>query len=282
MAHDGTGAGWDITDPANDEAFSLGAKEIRDLRIGVGIRVDKEHVALATASVGGEHKMGSAVIYRQSADPTQKPDEATALDSDDEGRLFLDTDDGELHIYTGSAWSTIQFPAGNLASDAVETLKIKDANVTAAKLSIDADVAWGSNKITGLADGTTSGDALHYGQVDDTTIVMNGSNQIAVKDAGIGVTQVSGVLGTWDAGPFTNGSSYLAATDGFVVAYSQTAVCTITGYTDSANPPTTTVITNGASTAAVVSITFPVKKGDYWKVVLTVGVPTIKWIPIGS
>lgn len=51
--------------------------------------------------------------------------------------------------------------------------------------TVGTAIAMGSNKITGLADGTASGDALNAGQVDGTTIQLDGSNDLEVKDAGI-------------------------------------------------------------------------------------------------
>ncbi len=101
MAHSGDGTGWTITDPLDSEPRKDGAKEIRDLRTGVGIRIDKEHVALASSSAGGEHKEGSAVIYAEDAVtfPTNKPDGSTALAAADEGRLLLAA--GKLFMYHG-------------------------------------------------------------------------------------------------------------------------------------------------------------------------------------
>jgi hypothetical protein len=80
--------------------------EIRDLRKGVGIRADKEHVAAATASAGGEHKEGSAKAYYEAAEPTQRPDAATNLDATDAGRIWIDSDNDSMKIYDGSAFVT--------------------------------------------------------------------------------------------------------------------------------------------------------------------------------
>ena len=101
MAHLGDGVLWDILSPVDTELRSVGALEIRDLRIGLGIRIDKEHVALATASAGGEHKAGSAVVYTDPTVtfPTNKPDGSTLLNSADEGRLALIA--GKFFVYTG-------------------------------------------------------------------------------------------------------------------------------------------------------------------------------------
>lgn len=113
MAHDGTGTGWTITDPQDTELRSLGAKEIRDLRIGMAIRIDKEHQPLSASSGGGEHKEGSAVVYNDIAStfPTNKPDGATALDANDDGRLAVV--DGQMYIYDGVNTQWVTLARGN-------------------------------------------------------------------------------------------------------------------------------------------------------------------------
>lgn len=108
MAHDGTGTGWDVTSPADSEFEKDGAKETRDLRKGVGIRNDKEHVADATSSAGGEHKQGSAKAFYNGSAPTKRPDTTTNLDNvsgGDPGRLWLDA--GVLKYWSGTAWVAI-------------------------------------------------------------------------------------------------------------------------------------------------------------------------------
>jgi hypothetical protein len=102
MANDGTGTLWDDTDPADGALVSDGAKQIRDIRKGVKIRVDKEHEAYGTASAGGEHKAGSAKVYYGGAAPANRPDGATALGAGDAGRLWID---GTIvKVWSGAAW----------------------------------------------------------------------------------------------------------------------------------------------------------------------------------
>ena len=80
---------------------------------------------------------------------------------------------------------------------------------------------------------------------------------------------------------------YLAATDGFVCAYSVNAASStgsISGYTDSSNPPTTLVIRDGLTETGGYGssgITMPVKKGNYWKLTCSTTV-TVSWIPMGN
>jgi len=86
-------------------------------------------------------------------------------------------------------------------------------------------------------------------------------------------TEYGKVFGLWQIR--TDSTVYQADTDGMVVAY-QEGGNTITGYTDSADA--STVRQKCASFGT--SLVFPVRKGDYWKVV---GVAdTIWWVPIGG
>lgn len=92
------------------------------------------------------------------------------------------------------------------------------------------------------------------------------------------------VLGDWVSRSID--TAYQASTDGFVVAYaSGNTEYAIEGYTDNASSPTTLRIKDGdtalSSQTAYAGISFPVKKGDYWKVVSVSGVDSssVYWIP---
>ena len=58
------------------------------------------------------------------------------------------------------------------------------------------------------------------------------------------------------------------------------------GYTDGNANPTTKVqrfyATTGLAPNTGGSIMFPVKKNDYWKIVVSNVTPTVYWIPLGS
>jgi len=113
---------------------------------------------------------------------------------------------------------------------------------------------------------------------------VNGSNYYYNSgNVGIGTDspgaklEVNGTVkmfGNWNGG-FIQGNSYLAPTDGFVLAYGN-AGNTI-GLTDSSNPPTTIRVFSASSTYS--SITLPVRKGDYWKVS---NATTIYWLGVGQ
>jgi len=86
-------------------------------------------------------------------------------------------------------------------------------------------------------------------------------------------------FGSWASK--SNNTVYLAASDGFVCAFKATAFYNIKGYTDGSNPPTTIRVRAAADQANPqgISITFPVKKNDYWKVT---GATTVYWLPVGA
>lgn len=85
------GTKWDVTSPDIDQPHGNQYKELYDLRKGAALRMNKEHVTLATSSAGGEHKQGSAVAWHlaTASIPALQPD-ATALATTDNGRLWHD------------------------------------------------------------------------------------------------------------------------------------------------------------------------------------------------
>jgi hypothetical protein len=103
MANNGNGTEWDESAPANGAFVSEGPLEIRDIRKGVRIRLEKEHETPDDSSVGGEHIAGSAKGYYQATHPSVRPDASTTLDADDAGRLQVDSDDNRLFVHNGTS-----------------------------------------------------------------------------------------------------------------------------------------------------------------------------------
>ncbi len=254
MASSGDGTGWDGTVPANTEPVYKGALEIRDLRLGVGIRNDKEHIDAAASSAGGEHMQGSGRFYSLATGsiPNTQPD-ATALVAADNGMGWHDSTTGWLYILTdyaaptiGNGWTSIGAMLGMTwsasgtdptvvqtnttqedtdegretlytwngeqsggESSSLATMKIchvgtgddekgqiilsvngLDGLLEVCRLealdgSDQVQLLMNAKKISGLADGTNATDALAAGQVDDTTIQLDGSDQLETINYGV-------------------------------------------------------------------------------------------------
>ena len=92
------------------------------------------------------------------------------------------------------------------------------------------------------------------------------------------------------------GTPYLAASDGLVIVNFGSvnlvgASNTISGKTDASNPPTTTRaywVSSSVANTEYDTLTFPVRKGDYYEIVAAVGSGgsvvnvNIWWVPLGT
>ncbi|MDD5568199.1 MAG: hypothetical protein PHY88_03235 [Candidatus Omnitrophica bacterium] len=113
------------------------------------------------------------------------------------------------------------------------------------------------------------------------------SGYVLTSDAnGVGTWKAnSGSFGDWEV--MTPNVTYQASTDGFVVA-KYCCMGSISGYTDSSSTPSRIRAfhkDNGDDADdSSGSITMPVRKGDYWKVVLEGSWSTcsIYWLPLGT
>lgn len=100
-----------------------------------------------------------------------------------------------------TAATTTASPAGNKLVDAILQEIFAELLL---RLKADGSVAMASalnmasNKITNLANGTASGDALHVGQVDDTTIELS-SDTLSVKANSITSAFLATLLDTVDS-----------------------------------------------------------------------------------
>ena len=285
MAHDGTGAGWDVTDPADDEEWGLGALEIRDLRIGVATRLNREHIAMAAASVGGEHKRGSAQIY-VAADAAalaalKCPDGVTALGAADTGRLAVQTDTGALYRWTGAAWTQIEVitagitnlavTSGKLADDAVITVKILDANVTHGKL---ADNAVEDNNIL-------DGEVVHSKLAADSVKTVN------ILDANVTQAKLDATVKAFGArAPKVANTSYEALTDGFASAIVSVfgagagGIYAAASALDAVNPAIRTTVAYFSGWDTTILITAQVRQGEFWRAEGSVS--SVSWMPLGE
>lgn len=108
------GTGWDETCPLTTDAHGNAMYEIRDLRMGLRIRMNKEHTTLGASSAGCEHKPGSAVCWIQATAPTVRPDGTTALTVADIGRVWIDTTNNVVKALTAVGSPNTWTPIGQL------------------------------------------------------------------------------------------------------------------------------------------------------------------------
>ncbi len=108
-------ASWDNDKPADSDAWNNAAGFIRDnndaLEVELGIDLNEAHP------------------YFQADAPTKKPDTTTDLDVDDNGRLWVDSDDNVVYILTdfsGPTWTAQTAASSIAASDPTFTLQNTD------------------------------------------------------------------------------------------------------------------------------------------------------------
>lgn len=143
---------------------------------------------------------------------------------------------------------------------------------------------------TGMA-GVTSGSMLYFSAVGTISAFASGTSGKYLMTTGASSSPIwntisitSGtIFGTWSAS--VTGTVYQAATDGFVTAYTESISAgnnDVIGYADATTAPSIvrikSVCTNAGESA---SISFPVKKNDYWKVDSGAanGTVTVFWLP---
>lgn len=108
-------AAWDNDLPSDAQSWNTAAGKIRDnwdaLEVELGVDLAEAHP------------------YYQSAAPSTKPDGSTALDVDDNGRLWVDSDDDTIYVlsdYSGPTWTNTSAATGVTTGDATFTLQNTD------------------------------------------------------------------------------------------------------------------------------------------------------------
>jgi microcystin-dependent protein len=158
--HDGTGTGWEETSPDIDQPHGILYKEIQDLRKGTRIRTEKEHVAPAADSAGGEHVPGGCQVLEFDTEAN-----LGTLAGKVEHGIGFSSDTKKLIRYDGDAAAqTVDVDHGSLSG-----LADKDHPAYIAKdgstADISADIPMNGHKITGLAAATANGDAVRKEQL---------------------------------------------------------------------------------------------------------------------
>lgn len=93
--------------PGPNADASEGDDRIRELKSAIYERLVKEMVMNTSSGLAAEDgwmRSGSGKIYYGDTAPTTRPDGVTALSSADYGRLWVDSDDMTIKVYTSSGW----------------------------------------------------------------------------------------------------------------------------------------------------------------------------------
>ena len=100
--------------PAGADNPKYGDDKIREFKTELRLRLDHEHVCKdSTPTTGGVHREGSAKVFYQSTEPTNKPDSTDGvLDADDDGRIWVDSDTTEMKVFDGSTLAFVRVNKG--------------------------------------------------------------------------------------------------------------------------------------------------------------------------
>lgn len=277
-----TTAAWDETKPAGTRSPTLGDDDIREFKEQIRERLSVDHdtrsdesgaesITTPTGTIGYHVKV---TLTERASDPTNVAN-AGILYTKDSGGI------SELY-YEDSAGTVKQLTSNGTINIFGTDVDFGDYEVRAQTL--EADVATGTAPLT----------------ITSTTVVTNlnadlldGKHDGEVTPANSSVTaaKATALLGAWVDKSGSYGAQQ-AATDGFVVGWFEANAngpAYYAAYTDSNADPTTIrqkggVESSGDTGSDINAFTIPVKKGDYWKIVLTGGsaTATVYWIPLGS
>ena len=204
--------------------------------------------------------------------------------------------------------STVTIGAGEvmLVNSAGDAYRMR-ANTAVVTLDLTADLDTGTEQTSqeyyvyavADADATTFTGIISESDTFPTGVTYarkigtfyNGSGDDIDADSVINSTDTPTTgFGSWsttdrDGTTYADETSYLAASDGFVVGFAGdgNAVSNLLGYTDSSNPPTTQRWYQHQQRSDAIhysSIMMPVRKGDYWKVTSSNTAYTIFWMPL--
>jgi len=188
------------------------------------------------------------------------------------GEIMLSNAGGTIRLIqqntsaTTVSWTMIEAGGSESAST---TYYLYAYQATATDTDFDVVISTSSTSPTGITYYAKLGSFYNDSSsniVNDDTIV-NDNDYNTHRDFGSWISK-------------SDSTSYLASTDGFVMAYNITTY-TVKAYTDGSNPPTTLRASErdqgDDADDSDGSITMPVKKGDYYKVT---GADSIYWIPL--
>lgn len=180
-------------DPAGSASPSEGDDEIRGLKLEFRSRLDQEHVILNTASTGqSTHRSGSAVAYFQTTAPTLRPDGTTALGSSDSGRLWVDSDNGNLlKVYDNGSGTFEDITVGAISNTG--NLSVSGTLTVAGETTLNdhLNIADGKElRLAGAAKITTLGETSPDCLPGGATFKQSSSSGVLVTFKNTGVNHV--------------------------------------------------------------------------------------------
>ena len=204
-------ASYETTPAQADSPSSLGTTG-RGTRVDIRERMENEHSSYSTkgGTSGGSvsadflHKEGSARGYYASAAPTVRPDGSTSLGTGDDGRIWVDSDDKAIYVWTGTAW-TLAKPSGDISvgdvncSTLVSSGAVSGTTITGTG-AISGTTITGSGNVTGA--GFTTGDVVVKFKKLTGTAGTSGSTTLAhgssgAKIIGVGPLMIEVAPGVW-------------------------------------------------------------------------------------
>lgn len=248
--------------PAGSEDPTNGDNRIRALGAAVAELLGVDHYMGSDGGAGvgynedaaGEHEV---ITLRAQTDPTSESGKGhlyTKTVSDVPELFFKDKDGNVIQLTTGGS-----FNAALLNGKTIATLTLTSPVI--------------NTQVTGTA------------VLDEDNMASDSDKKLSTQQSikayiDAQIAAVGSLFGIWASK--SNDTSYLAATDGFVLAYSALGNQPhVVGYTDG-NNPAATVRTRSfiqLNNPCYATITMPVRKGDYWKVT---GATVVWWLPAGA
>jgi hypothetical protein len=224
-----------------------------------------------------EHKPGECTVVFVGA-KADFPEPSTS----NKGCFAMATDEGnQIYYWNGTAWAKVQEPVlitGNQTIAGVKTFS--SAPIFSAGLVVgqDTDVGDYNLRAKTLQSDVATGTAPLT--VASTTQVANLNAATAGDADTLDGRHGNAQFGAWYTMNYN--TQYVAATDGIVCAYIHTSVDE-GDYIEGETPTNTERV---RAVAAIddqhLSITFPVRKGDTWKVYSYNSGAYVYWLPIGG
>jgi len=269
---------WDVDSPKGGDIADIIDNKMRDHRVDLSDRLKDQFYGFdASDNTGAEGEYGTKhlKLYPQTS-PTADADY---------GFLFSKTADSEkeLHYLNGSDEECQITKAGklnisgNIPADSVDEDDIQLAN----DAYLEALNAAGTGTVNLIKANTSDSPVIPNGAELHSSDTPSGDAKIVPKKyVDDQIAAIGGLFGTWSLK--SNNQQYTATTDGIVCAYSPSSGgASQELYGETPVGTKRQHVKTGAvySTSPQLSITFPVRKGDTWKVV---GASNVYWLPIGG